>query len=79
MQSYRHCPVLSKDEKENRQNIRNLGEVFHRWLRVLSRGDWDDLKIDLHVNLHDGFKIQFVGTYRFSHFRVQWFDLEVLK
>ena len=24
-------------------------------------GDWDDLQIDLHVSLHDGFKKQFAG------------------
>ena len=24
-------------------------------------GDWDDLQIELHVSLHDGFKIQFTG------------------
>ena len=24
-------------------------------------GDWDDLQIDPHVSLHDGFKIQFAG------------------
>ena len=24
-------------------------------------GDWDDLQIDLHVSLHDGFKIQLAG------------------
>ena len=24
-------------------------------------GDWDGLQIDLHVSLHDGFKIQFAG------------------
>ena len=31
------------------------GCVFYRV------GDWDDLQIDLHVSLHDGFKIQFAG------------------
>ena len=29
--------------------------VFYR------AGDWDDLQIDPHVSLHDGFKIQFAG------------------
>ena len=24
-------------------------------------GDWDDLRIDLHISLHAGFKIQFAG------------------
>ena len=32
-----------------------IGCVFYRV------GDWDDLQIDLHVSLHDGFKIQFAG------------------
>ena len=32
-----------------------IGCVFYRV------GGWDDLQIDLHVSLHDGFKIQFAG------------------
>ena len=37
MQSYRHFPLLTKDKKENCPKIRNLGKVFHKRLRVLSR------------------------------------------
>ena len=37
MQSYRHCPPLAKEKKENCQKIRNLDEVFHNRLHVLSR------------------------------------------
>ena len=36
MLSYRHCPPLTKDKKENCQKIRNLVEVFHNRLSVLS-------------------------------------------
>ena len=32
-----------------------IGRVFYRV------GHWDDLQIDLHFSLHDGFEIQFVG------------------
>ena len=59
MQSYRYCPTLTKDKKEKCQKIRNLGEVFHNRLRVLSRrglgwpANWPT------CFLHDGFKIQF--------------------
>ena len=49
------------DKKENCQKIRKLGDVFRNRLRVLLPRDWDDLQTDLHVSLHDGFKIQFVG------------------
>ena len=61
MQSYRHCLPLTKDKKENCQKIRNLGEVFHNRLRVLSLGDWDGLQFNPHVSLLAGFKIQFAG------------------
>ena len=61
MQSYRHFPVLTMDEKENCGKSESwvmfftIGCVFYR-VR-----DWDDLQIDLNVSLHDGFKIQFAG------------------
>ena len=32
-----------------------IGSVFYRV------EDWDDLQIDPHVSLHDGFKVQFAG------------------
>ena len=59
MQSYRRCSLLTKDKKENCQKIRNLGKVFATSCVFYRVGGWHDLKIDLHVNLHVGFKIQF--------------------
>ena len=70
MQSYRHCPPLINDKKENCQKIRNLGEFFTIGCVFYRVRDWGDLQIDLHVNLHDGFKIQFAGTV--PVFRIQW-------
>ena len=47
-----------------------IGCVFYRvW-------DWDDLQLDPHVSLHDGFKIHFAGIV--PVFRVQWSDVRRL-
>ena len=61
MQSYRHFPLLTMDKKENCQEIRKLGDVFHNRLRLLLRKDLGDLQIDLYVSLHDGVKIHLAG------------------
>ena len=60
MQSYRHCPPLRTEKKTVKKTeiwvkFFIIGCVFYRV------GDWDNLLIDLHVSLHDGFKIQFAG------------------
>ena len=61
IQSYRHYPVLTKNKKENCQELPiqvkffAIGYVFYRV------GDWDDVQIDLRASLHVGFKIQFAG------------------
>ena len=58
MQSYRRCPPLTKNKKENCQKIRKFFTVGCMFYRV---GDWDDLQIGLHVSLYGGFIIQFAG------------------
>ena len=61
MQSYRHCPLFTKDKKRKLSTNAKFRLSFRQRLRTLSSRDWDDLEIDLHVSLHDGFKIQLAG------------------
>ena len=71
-QPYRHCLPLTKDKKENCQKIRNLDEVFHNRLRVLSRrelgwpANWRTCQSPWWLQ-------NTVSRYRSSLFRVQWF------
>ena len=62
MESYRYCPPLTKDKKENCQKKSEIWVKFFTIGCVFYRvGDWGNLQIDPHVSLHDGFKIQFTG------------------
>ena len=53
MQCYRHCPILTKDKKEKCQKNPEISvKLFATGCVFYHIGDWDDLQVDLHVNLH---------------------------
>ena len=70
MQSYRHFPLLTMDKKENCQKSESWVMFFTIGCVFYCVGDWDDMQIDLHVSLYDGFKIQFAGSVPVLEFNV---------
>ena len=61
MQFCRHFPPFTMDKKKTVKKSESWVMFFTTGCVFYRVGDWDDLQIDLHVSLHDGFKIQFAG------------------
>ena len=62
---YAVLPTLSSTYEGLKKKTVKKSEIWVKFFPIgcvsYRVGDWGDLQIDVHVNLHDGFKTQFTG------------------